>query len=211
MKRIQHLLILFFVGLISFSANAQLDIHFSQFYMSPTNLNPALTGVMNCNIRLTANYRNQWSSVTGFENSFNTYSASYEQRIPVGRYDYFGVGLTLWGDVAGTGRFSTNTAKLSGSYAKRMGGYRDESHYLVVGAEAGVVQRTVDFLRFRWGAQHDGEGGFNPALDSQEGGNFDRDNFVFADLSAGLMWFSKLYLLKLLCMLEVNFLVLVQE
>ena len=192
MKRIQHLLILCFVGLISFSANAQLDIHFSQFYLSPTNLNPAMTGVMNANIRLTANYRNQWSSVTSFESSFNTYSASYDQRIPVGRYDYFGVGLTLWGDVAGTGRFSTNTAKLSGSYAKRMGGYRDESHYLVVGADAGVSQRTVDFNRFRWGAQHDGEGNFDPTLSTQEDGNFDRDNFVFADLSAGLMWFSVL-------------------
>ena len=192
MKKIQHLLILCFVGLMSFTANAQLDIHFSQFYMSPTNLNPALTGVMNCNIRLTANYRNQWSSVTGFQNSFNTYSASYDQRIPVGRYDYFGVGLTLWGDVAGTSRFTTNTAKLSGSYAKRMGGYRDESHYLVLGADAGVSQRSIDFLALRWGTQHDGEGGFDATADSQEVGNFDRDNFVFADLSAGLLWFSVL-------------------
>lgn len=192
MKKVQHLLILCFVGLISFTANAQLDIHFSQFYMSPTNLNPAMTGVMNCNIRLTANYRNQWASVTGFENSFNTYSASYDQRIPVGRYDYFGVGLTLWGDVSGTSRFTTNTAKLSGSYAKRMGGYRNESHYLVVGADAGVSQRSIDFLALRWGTQHNGEGGFDPTADSQETGNFDRDNFVFADLSAGLMWFSVL-------------------
>ena len=192
MKKIQHLLILCLVGLISFSANAQLDLHFSQFYQSPTNLNPALTGVMNCNIRLTANYRNQWSSVTGFENSFNTYSASYDQRIPVGRFDYFGVGLTLVGDVAGTSEFTTNTAKVSGSYSKRMGGYRDESHYLVVGVDAGISQRSIDFLALRWGTQHNGEGGFDPTLDSQEGGNFDRDNFAFADLSAGLLWFSVL-------------------
>ena len=39
------------------------DIHFSQFYQSPLNLNPALTGVMNCNHRIVANYRNQWASV----------------------------------------------------------------------------------------------------------------------------------------------------
>ena len=192
MKKIQHLLILCLVGLISFSANAQLDLHFSQFYQSPTNLNPALTGVMNCNIRLTANYRNQWSSVTGFERSFNTYSASYDQRIPVGRFDYFGVGLTLVGDVAGTSDFTTNTAKVSGSYSKRMGGYRDESHYLVVGVDAGISQRSIDFLALRWGTQHNGDGGFDPNLDSQEGGNFDRDNFAFADLSAGLLWFSVL-------------------
>jgi len=192
MKKIQYSIILLFVGLMTFSANAQLDIHFSQFYMSPTNLNPALTGVMNCNIRLSANYRNQWSSVTGFESSFNTYSASYDQRIPVGRYDYFGVGLTLWGDVAGTASFTTNTAKLSGSYSKRMGGYRNESHYLVLGAEAGVSQRNIDLLALRYGTQHSGEGTFDPSLPSLEGPNFDRDNFVFADISAGLMWFSVL-------------------
>ena len=39
------------------------DIHFSQFYMSPLTLNPAMTGVMNCNTRFIGNYRNQWSPV----------------------------------------------------------------------------------------------------------------------------------------------------
>ena len=88
------------------------DIHFSQFYMSPLNLNPALTGVMNCNQRFVANYRNQWASVLG-SSSFNTYSASYDRKIPVGQYDYFGVGGTLWGDVAGDADFQTLQARLS--------------------------------------------------------------------------------------------------
>ena len=50
------------LGLVVFNLNSQ-DIHFSQFYMSPLNLNPAMTGVMNGNIRLTGNYWNQWASV----------------------------------------------------------------------------------------------------------------------------------------------------
>ena len=49
------------LGLVVFNLNSQ-DIHFSQFYMSPLNLNPAMTGVMNGNIRLTGNYWNQWAS-----------------------------------------------------------------------------------------------------------------------------------------------------
>ena len=53
MRKIQ-VLILF--SLMSWVASAQ-DIHFSQFYMAPLDLNPALTGVMNCNQRLSANYR----------------------------------------------------------------------------------------------------------------------------------------------------------
>ncbi|MEY4904396.1 MAG: hypothetical protein RLZZ292_2211, partial [Bacteroidota bacterium] len=92
MKRIKlFTLCLALLGTIA--ANAQ-DIHFSQFYQSPLNLNPALTGVMNCNQRLTANFRNQWAAILR-GNAYNTYSASYDQRVPVGRYDYWGVGGTL--------------------------------------------------------------------------------------------------------------------
>jgi type IX secretion system PorP/SprF family membrane protein len=139
-------------------------------------LNPAMTGVMNCNIRLVGNYRNQWASVLK-SNAYSTYSFSYDQKIPVGRYDYFGVGGTFWGDQAGESNFGTVTGKISGSYSKRMGGGRKEAHYLVFGAEAGLAQRSIDFIKLRWGTQHDGQGGFD-------------DNFLFADAAAGLLWFS---------------------
>ena len=90
MKNFKSTLITCLLALGALSISAQ-DIHFSQFYLSPLNLNPAMTGVMNCNIRLVANYRNQWASVLR-SNAYNTYSVSYDQRIPVGRYDYFGWG-----------------------------------------------------------------------------------------------------------------------
>ena len=181
---------LFVVALVlgTGSLRAQ-DIHFSQFYLSPLNLNPAMTGVMNCNVRLVANYRNQWAP-TLRGNAFNTYSASYDQRIPVGRYDYWGVGATFWGDVAGEANFGTTTGKVSASYSKRMGGDRRSSHYLVFGAEGGVAQRNVDFLQLRWGSQ------FNPATSDYDPNLpaneqiFDRTNFMFADMAAGLLWFS---------------------
>lgn len=172
--------------LLALPALVAQDIHFSQFYMSPLNLNPAMTGVMNCNSRLVANYRNQWASVLR-SNSYRTYSFSYDQRIPVGRYDFFGIGGTFWGDQAGEANFATTTGKLSLSYSKRMGGTRNGGNYLVIGAEGGGAQRSLDFLRLRWGTQHDGLGGFDPDAPTQE--DFDRDQFVFADLAAGLLWF----------------------
>lgn len=177
---------LFFVLICACSLQAQ-DIHFSQFYMSPLNLNPALTGVMNCNSRISINYRNQWASILG-PNAFRTYSVSYDQRIPVGRSDYFGVGGTFWGDRAGEADFATTTGKLSLSYSKKMGGSRKFGNYLVVGAEGGVAQRSINFLALRWGTQHDGLGGFDPDAASGETG-FDRDQFLFADMAAGLLWF----------------------
>lgn len=186
MKRLRLLLASFLILGMSFSISAQ-DIHFSQFYLSPLNLNPAMTGVMNCNSRLVANYRNQWASVLK-SNAFNTYSVSYDQRIPVGRYDYFGIGGTFWGDRAGEASFATLTGKLSLSYAKRLAGDRRSSHYLVAGAEGGVAQRSIDFLALRWPLQHDGEGGFDPTAASFENGLV--PNFLFAEMGAGLMWFS---------------------
>lgn len=164
------------------------DIHFSQFYMSPTNLNPALTGVMNCNGRATMNYRSQWQSVLK-TNAFNTISASYDGRKAVGRSDFFGYGLTLWGDEAGESSFSTTQAKTSFSYSKRMGGYRDRAHYLVAGAELGLAQRSVNFLNLRFGSQFDGEA-FDVNRASNE--NFVRNSFTFADVGAGLLWFTVL-------------------
>ncbi len=185
MKVTQTLLVSLFLLLGSLSLTAQ-DIHFSQFYMSPLNLNPALTGVMNCNSRLSVNYRSQWASILG-NDAFQTYSFSYDQRIAVGRNDFFGIGGTFWGDKAGAGDFATATGKLSLSYSKKMGGSRKYGNYLVVGAEGGAAQRSLNFLALRWGTQHDGLGGFDPNADSQE--NFNRDQFLFADMAAGLLWF----------------------
>lgn len=172
------------LGTLSLSAQ---DIHFSQFYMSPLNLNPAMTGVMNCNARLTANFRNQWASVLK-ANAYNTYSVSYDQKVPVGRNDFFGIGGTFWGDKAGESEFSTLQGRLSLSYSKKMGGYRKKAHYLVFGADAGVTQRSVNFQNLRWGLQHDGNGNYSGGLSSGE--NFENDNLLFADISAGLLWFS---------------------
>lgn len=191
MKSFRLFLLSFFMIVGTLAVNAQ-DIHFSQFYMSPLNLNPALTGVMNCNIRLTANYRNQWASVLK-ENAFNTYSVSYDQKIAVGRYDYFGVGATFWGDKAGEASFGTTTGKISLSYAKRMGGGRGSSHYLSFGAEGGLAQRSLDFLKLRWGNQiqqglADGTTEFENFDPNED--NLSNDNFIFGDIGAGLLWFS---------------------
>jgi type IX secretion system PorP/SprF family membrane protein len=181
---LRNFLVIVLATVSAFAVTAQ-DIHFSQFYMSPLNLNPALTGVMNCNHRLTANYRNQWASVLK-QNAYNTYSASYDQKMPVGRYDYFGLGGTLWGDKAGASEFATIQARISGSYAKKMGGYRRKAHYLVVGADFGVSNRSINSANLQWPSQNNG-GQFEPG---QAGGVILNPSFVFVDMSAGLLWFS---------------------
>ena len=154
------------------------DIHFSQFYMSPLNLNPALTGVSNCTGRFVTNFRNQWSPILK-SGAYNTFSMSYDQKMTVGRYDYFGIGGTFWGDVAGTHKFGTMQGKVSFSYSKQMGGYRHRAHYLVIGAEGGLARRGLSTEKFLFPDEYDNmfETITNPS-------------FFFGDISAGILWWS---------------------
>ena len=170
---------------ISMHISAQ-DIHFTQFYMSPLNLNPALTGVMNCKTRMVANYRNQWSAVLS-ANAYNTYSVSYDQKIPVGREDYFGIGGSIWGDVAGESRFGTTQGRVSLSYSKKMAGYRKKASYLVLGADAALTNRGISNQDLRWPTQITSEG-FDPTIEPGE--SLEDLNFLYGDLSAGFLWFS---------------------
>jgi len=179
MKIFKHLLIFSAFLVFSSGLKAQ-DIHFTQFYMSPMNLNPAMTGVSNCTSRVIANFRNQWAPVLK-SNAYNTFSMSYDQKMPVGRYDYFGIGGAFWGDVAGTHRFGTMEGKISFSYSKKMGGYRKKAHFLVIGAEGGLARRGLNTDNFK----------FPSKIDNQIE-VVDNPNFFFGDISAGILWFSML-------------------
>jgi len=187
MKTLSRLLVCTFIVLAGMTTVKAQDIHFSQFYMSPLNLNPAMTGVMNCKTRFVANYRNQWASVLK-ANAYNTYSASYDQKVPVGREDYFGIGGSLWGDVAGQSRFGTTQGRISLSYSKKMAGYRKKASYLVIGAEGGMTQRRISDQDLIWPNQITASG---PNLDIDPGeSTFTDFDFLYADLGAGLLWFS---------------------
>ncbi|MFM2269504.1 MAG: hypothetical protein RL757_2945 [Bacteroidota bacterium] len=163
------------------------DIHFSQFYMAPTQLNPAMTGITQCNQRISVNYRNQWASVLR-DAAFQTYSAAYDAKIPVGRYDYFGIGGTLWGDRAGSLNWNSTQVHLSGSYVKKMGGYRRKAHYLAAGVDVAYAQRGIDMSLAKFGNQANA-GVFNGNLPSNEN-TFGRNNFSYGDVSAGLLFYS---------------------
>lgn len=177
----------FFIFLFSGLGLFAQDIHFSQFYMSPLNLNPAMTGVMDCNRRISINYRNQWASILK-NNAFNTASISYDQKVPVGRSDYFGVGGTVWFDQAGSAGFQSFTGKLSGSYAKKLGGGRKRSNYLIAGGEVGYANRSINQAELRWGSQF-----VNGEFDRNANGEvIDNPSISFLDLAAGLLWFTVL-------------------
>ena len=156
------------------------DIHFSQLGASPLHLNPALTGIFRGDQRFAGVYRNQWSGVPVDYNTFygaydlNFYNRNLER-------SRFGAGMMLTYDQAGDSNFSKGHLALSGSYTHQM----LPKHFLTIGAQGGLGQRSFDLDDLRWDSQFNGEA-VDESLGSRE--NFTSTNRIFPNLGAGLNW-----------------------
>jgi len=103
--------ILLFIVIVNGQLSFGQDIHFSQFNNSPLNLNPGLTGSFIGDIRLVANLRNQWSSVT---TPYSTYGLTVDANTILNTP--FNVGIGFYNDKAGDSDFSTLQISPSISY-----------------------------------------------------------------------------------------------
>ncbi|MEO1516553.1 MAG: PorP/SprF family type IX secretion system membrane protein [Bacteroidota bacterium] len=156
------------------------DLHFSQYYNTPLNINPALTGIFQEDIRMTANYRSQWQSVPV---PFMTISGAADMKYFTDKISngYFGGGLIFNYDQAGDIELSLLQLSLSGSYTQQL----NDQNFLTAGFQAGIAQRSFDESKLLVGNQFDGEQ-VNANLPTRE--NFASNNVAFSDLSAGINW-----------------------
>ncbi|MEL7021673.1 MAG: PorP/SprF family type IX secretion system membrane protein [Bacteroidota bacterium] len=156
------------------------DIHFSQFTYAPLNLNPALTGIFDGDMRFMGNYRNQWKNVPvdylNFSGAYdmNFYNKNLERSL-------FAGGLVFNYDRAGDSHLSTTNLGLSGSYTHQLG----EKHFATVGGQLGVHQRAFDLTNLRFDDQFNNES-YDPQRPTQE--MIINTSTAFMDLSAGLNW-----------------------
>ena len=181
-NRIKKITGVLFISLICILPAIAQDIHFSQFWNSPTYINPALTGVFDGNLRIISNYRNQWQSVT--PNSYET-MALYIDGTPFAdniKSGFIGTGIGVYNDRAGDGNLGTTQFNATFSYTH----YLAENQSLGAGMQIGYAQRSVDFLGFTWDNQWDGSS-YNSALGSGESGY--SQAFSYLDVSAGLLWY----------------------
>src|SRR5690606_34282680 len=106
---------------LSFQAMGQ-DVHFTQYYSSPLTMNPANTGLLNCDWRVAANYRDQWGSINS--NPYTTGTVSYDMSLlkdKFGNGNALGIGLLGLYDKSGAGAFQNVTAGLSLAYHQHLG------------------------------------------------------------------------------------------
>jgi type IX secretion system PorP/SprF family membrane protein len=166
------------------SINAQ-DIHFSQFYFSPMNINPALTGVFPQDMRFSGIYRKQWESVPV---PYMTFSGAYDTKIfhrivPNG---FFGAGVIFNHDKQGYGSLGGPELKLtqltvSGSYSQQL----NDNNFLTVGVQVGTINRAFSVEGLQFENQYNGDL-FDPGLPTRE--DFDKTSITFLDYSTGLNW-----------------------
>lgn len=168
------------------------DPRFSQYYASPWNLNPAMTGVFNGRWRVTGNYRDQWSSILGSE-PFRTYSIAADARFNVSPDDYAAFGIGAMHDEVGTARYQQNKFHLGGAFLKQIaGGRRQADHYLSVGAQLGFGQNSLDWSRLWFSRQFD-PGSERPDLNASSGEDMSNSSSdLYADFNAGLLWYALL-------------------
>lgn len=183
MRIFKLLLLLFFVGVFS-GLKAQ-DIHYTQYYLSPLTLNPALTGGFEGTFRIGGIYRDQWRSVLN-SNAFQTPSVYIDAPIITGfrKQDWVGIGLNVLNDQVGSVGYSNTNAGLAAAYHFAIGPKKNPGRtVLSIGAQAARTQKRFDQTLLRFESQWDGQT-LNGSQDAGEG-NFS-ENTNFLGINSGL-------------------------
>jgi type IX secretion system PorP/SprF family membrane protein len=124
------------------------DIHFSQVNRQPLFQNPANTGLFNGDIRLTANYKDQWRSVSV---PFTTSVFAIDGKT---KFKGLSLGCLLFHDQVGDGALQTFESLISCSKNFQLSA--DSSHRLSVGLQFGLNYRQLNWNKFYFDNQFNG-------------------------------------------------------
>lgn len=169
------------------SAIAQ-DPHFTQYFASPLTLNPALTGLVQNDLRLAANYRNQWGSVS--PNPYVTGTISYDMAAMKGTLnngDAIGIGLMGMFDKSGVGALQNTSVGLSLAYHKNFG--YEKTHTLSLGFQGVLVQKSIQFDKLKFEDQYDYLTG---STDNKTGENLNNSDLTYPDFNVGAMYSGRM-------------------
>jgi type IX secretion system PorP/SprF family membrane protein len=164
----------------SYKLSAQVDPHFSQYYVYPSWLNPALTGIFDGNYRVAAIYRNQWNSVSS---PFSTIGATAD----ISTDKNLNFGISLLDQKAGDAGYHYMNGYASVSYSGIRFGSQGYQR-LSFGMQGGFINRKITPGKFQFGDQWNPTTGYsasNPTSDFIA--NTSSTTF---DLGAGLLFFD---------------------
>jgi len=178
MKRFKYVALCLIV--IANKAIAQTDPHFTQNYTYPMYINPAMTGGSDGEYRASAIYRGQWGSVT---NPYRTTGFSFDKRTNKN----IAVGVNVQNQSAGDGGFNYFNAAASVAYTGVKFG-PGENHRMVFAMQFGVLNRSVDQSKFKWGEQWNPITGYNANHPVTE--TFAATSSTVLDIGAGALYYD---------------------
>lgn len=153
------------------------DLHFSQFQMTPLQLDPSQAGKFGGDQRAIINYRDQWRGVS---NPYKTFGASFDSRLTSNK-NFLGGGVSLYNDRAGDIDMGLLSLNLSLAYHVRV----SQKGYFSGGLNAGFLQRSIDPSKLEFDNQYDGTG-HNASYSSNE--YISNSTFMQPDFSAGISY-----------------------
>lgn len=175
-KNIFQILMVTIMGACGLSTTgyAQSDPHFSQYFIQPMLLNPALTGAIEGDYRVSAVWRSQYG------NTFSTKGLSME--MPTSKN--INLGVNLLNQSSSDQAYNYTNAHLSIAYT----GVRFKDHYITMAMQAGVLNRSFNVNKLQFGEQWVAGIGYDPSAHTSE--VFYKPNMVSFDAGAGLIYYD---------------------
>ncbi|RYY40125.1 MAG: type IX secretion system membrane protein PorP/SprF [Chitinophagaceae bacterium] len=175
MKRILAIALL--CGALFQKAEAQVDPHFSQYFVFPGWVNPAFTGTFDGSYRVSGVFRSQWQGMSG---GFKTVGFAAEANTNRN----VAIGVNAFQQTTGTGytyqqvyaSFAYNGVRLDAD------GYK----MLSFGLQAGMISRRFDASKFQTEDQWNNLTGYNSTIPSSE--LLTANSSSVFDAGAGLMY-----------------------
>ena len=177
---------------LTFELAAQ-DIHFSQFYQSPFNLNPGLTGQFDGAYRFIGNQRTQWRSVTTPYTTFGLSADARNLELPDGLLNKqdgkgfatgWNTGLSFFNDKAGDSHLKTTVLNLALSKDVAVGS--DGRSHITPGISLGFTSMRIDYSELRYDNQWNGIA-YDP--DINPGEQYQRNSRGYFNLNVGISYF----------------------
>lgn len=172
-------LLLLLAGVCRQETKAQVDPHFSQYYVYPAWLNPAMTGVFDGDVRVSGIYRNQWGNITS---PFSTMGAALE----LTTNSNVNVGVSALRQAAGDGGYKYTTGYASMSYTGVRFGAGGH-HRIAMGLQMGLIDRRFDRNKLTFGDQWNPITGYSGAPSADLITNTASTSF---DMGVGILYYD---------------------
>jgi type IX secretion system PorP/SprF family membrane protein len=160
--------------ILPWTVKAQVDPHFSQYFIQPMALNPALTGAIEGDYRVSAIWRSQYG------NTLSTLGLAGE--VPTRKN--MNLGINILHQYSADKSYSYTNGYLNAAYT----GVRFGEHQIVMAMQLGLLNRRFDISKLQFGEQWTAGVGYDPSAGSTE--MFRNSSVASFDAGAGIVYYD---------------------